>query len=65
MEHDRYTFRVTLDAGPAAVAQRIRETLADVGFGALTEIDVQTTLRDKLGACVPPGRWDRAGRRRP
>lgn len=50
---------------PFAVAgARIREALKEQGFGVLTEIDVQATLREKLGkemgeylilgACNPP-----------
>jgi uncharacterized protein (DUF302 family) len=48
----------------AEAAARIREALKAQGFGVLTEIDVQATLRDKLGqdiedylilgACNPP-----------
>jgi uncharacterized protein (DUF302 family) len=45
-------------------AARVREALKEQGFGVLTEIDVQATLREKLGqqmgeylilgACNPP-----------
>lgn len=46
----RYGFgtKVAL-AYPEAVA-RTRERLKDEGFGVLTEIDVQKTLKEKLGA---------------
>jgi uncharacterized protein (DUF302 family) len=34
----------------AEAVERVREALAAQGFGILTEIDVQETLRQKLGA---------------
>ena len=40
-------------AYPEAIA-RIKATLKDEGFGVLTEIDVQTTLREKIGAEFRP-----------
>ncbi len=41
---------------PDAVEVRIREALAAEGFGILSEIDVQETLRVKLGAELRPYR---------
>ncbi|MDR0343271.1 MAG: DUF302 domain-containing protein [Nocardiopsaceae bacterium] len=48
----------------AEAATRVREALKEQGFGVLTEIDVQATLRERLGqemeeylilgACNPP-----------
>ncbi|GAA1991424.1 DUF302 domain-containing protein [Catenulispora subtropica] len=59
-----YGTAVTVDRPYAAVVEEVRAALADQGFGVLTEIDVQATLREKLGeetgpylilgACNPP-----------
>ena len=38
----------------AEAAARVRDALKAQGFGVLTEIDVQATLRDKLGADMEP-----------
>lgn len=63
MDHDRYTYRLRIDADVETADAEIRQALADEGFGVLTEIDVQATLREKLdeetdpytilGACNP------------
>jgi uncharacterized protein (DUF302 family) len=55
---------VRTGASFAEASSRIREALRAQGFGVLSEIDVQSTLRDKLGeqmeqyvilgACNPP-----------
>jgi uncharacterized protein (DUF302 family) len=39
-----------------AAVQRITEELGKVGFGVLTEIDVQATMKKKLGLEMPPYR---------
>jgi uncharacterized protein (DUF302 family) len=59
-----YGFKKTLAMAPDEAEARLREALAGEGFGVLTEIDVQKTLKTKLdvdmpayrilGACAPP-----------
>ena len=51
-----YAFGKTVTGDPAAVRQRTIDALAGVGFGVLTEIDVQATMKKKLGLEMPPYR---------
>ncbi len=44
-----YGITVRTSAAFAQAAARVREALKAQGFGVLTEIDVQATLRDRLG----------------
>lgn len=44
--------RMITDASIDAVNARIRKALGERGFGVLTEIDVKTTLKAKIGAEV-------------
>jgi uncharacterized protein (DUF302 family) len=64
MHATSYTLRETTPLPFDEAVQRVRSALADDGFGVLCEIDVQATLREKLGveterylilgACNPP-----------
>ncbi len=59
-----YALRTTLSQPYAAAVDQVRAALAEQGFGVLTEIDLQSTLKAKLdvdiapqvilGACRPP-----------
>jgi uncharacterized protein (DUF302 family) len=59
-----YTLTATTDLPFAASVERVRDELKAEGFGVLCEVDVQATLREKLGveeepylilgACNPP-----------
>ena len=44
-----YTLSATTDAPFARAVELVREELRGEGFGVLCEIDVQATLREKLG----------------
>ncbi len=54
MNHDRYTYRLRVDVDLETAEAEVRDALADEGFGVLTEIDVQSTLREKLGEETAP-----------
>src|SRR6266498_1973804 len=59
-----YTLSATTELGFTEAAERVRDELKTEGFGVLCEIDVQATLKEKLGvdgepylilgACNPP-----------
>lgn len=51
-----YTLTVHLDVPIDDADPRVREALAEQGFGILTEIDVQATLEAKLGHAMAPYR---------
>ena len=49
-----YVIGKKVGLGFADAERRITEELAKVGFGILTEIDVQATMKKKLGLEMPP-----------
>ncbi len=56
MENCRYGFGKTVALGFDAAIERVTQEMAKEGFGILTEIDVQATLKKKLGHDMPPYR---------
>ena len=44
-----YSFSIKVNADLSAVEDKVVAALAEEGFGVLTEIDVQATLKKKLG----------------
>jgi len=50
----QYGFGTTLHTPYEEGIARVKEALKAEGFGVLTEIDVQETLREKLGAEMEP-----------
>jgi uncharacterized protein (DUF302 family) len=52
----RYTFGKTVNLPFDTARERVVAALAGVGFGVLTEIDVQATLKKKLDLDTPPYR---------
>lgn len=53
---NRYGFGKAVTFDFAAAVARVTEELAKEGFGVLTEIDVQATLKKKLDKDMPPYR---------
>jgi uncharacterized protein (DUF302 family) len=49
-----YTLSTTLDLPYSAAVAQIRAALTDQGVGILTEIDLQATLKKKLGVNIAP-----------
>lgn len=66
-----YDIGKTLDTSPEQARERAVEALSAAGFGVLTEIDVQATMKKKLdrdmryytilGACNPEMAWQALG----
>jgi uncharacterized protein (DUF302 family) len=51
---DTYERSITVDLAYEETVERTREALAEQGFGVLSEIDVQATLREKRGVEMEP-----------
>lgn len=52
--HMQYAKTVRVDVGFSDAVPKVKEAFAGKGFGTLTEIDVQSTLKTKIGADMEP-----------
>jgi uncharacterized protein (DUF302 family) len=52
----KFGFGKPVDLGFEEAVETVTEELGKEGFGVLTEIDVQATLKEKLGEDMPPYR---------
>jgi len=50
----KYDLSITLDLPYEKAVAEVRAALKEQGFGILTEIDVQATMREKLDAAMEP-----------
>jgi uncharacterized protein (DUF302 family) len=51
-----YAFGKAVGMGFEQAVQRVTEELGKVGFGVLSDIDVQATMKKKIGLDMPPYR---------
>ncbi len=49
-----YNLTITLDLPHEKAVPAVRQALAEQGFGILTEIDAQATMKEKLGVDMEP-----------
>jgi len=54
MQQSKYGFGRDLDEPFPVVLGRVREALKAEGFGVITEVDVQKTMKEKLGVDARP-----------
>ena len=54
MKEFAYGFSITTHMGIDEAETKVRDALAEEGFGILTEIDVAATLEKKIGVTRPP-----------
>ncbi|HWI81170.1 DUF302 domain-containing protein [Ramlibacter sp.] len=52
----KYVFGKAVAMGFEQAVQRVTEELGKVGFGVLSDIDVQATMKKKIGLEMPPYR---------
>jgi uncharacterized protein (DUF302 family) len=54
VKEEGYGIIGTTTLGVAEAVERVKATLMEEGFGTLWEIDLQATLKGKMGVDVPP-----------